>query len=251
MRAFVSALAFIVIMGAIFQVYANIVTLTGTELLGRPTDNSVTVNVVADTALQAYFEYGTSPGVYTGRTGLISATANEPLEAVMTGLEKNMRYYYRMIYSTDGGSTWIPRCEYTFHTQRTSGDEFKFTIIADSHLGWMGSAHVYEQATINVAADSADFHLDLGDAFITNGANSQSTINIIYMNQRPYFGNFAHSTPVFLAIGNHENEEGWNLDDTPFSKALGSIIARKRYFPTPVPDGFYSGNADQIGRAHV
>ena len=32
---------------------------------GRPT-TSVTINVIADRAVEAYFEYGTAPGVYTG-----------------------------------------------------------------------------------------------------------------------------------------------------------------------------------------
>jgi hypothetical protein len=38
------------------------------ELLGRPTDHSVTVNAIAGQAVQAYFEYGTAPGVYDGQT---------------------------------------------------------------------------------------------------------------------------------------------------------------------------------------
>ncbi len=50
-----------------------------------------------------------------------------------------------------------------------------------------------------------------------------------------------HSVPIFLTLGNHEEEEGWNLDDTP-SRAVLNIQARKAFFPTPTNDGFYSGN---------
>ena len=42
------------------------VSFPGAELLGRPTDTSVTINVVASAAIDAYFEYGTqSGGPYT------------------------------------------------------------------------------------------------------------------------------------------------------------------------------------------
>jgi len=34
-----------------------------------------------------------------------------------------------------------------------------------------------------------------------------------YLAQRPWMGVVSHSSPVFLAPGNHENEEGWGFDD--------------------------------------
>ena len=43
---------------------------TATELLGRYTDSSVTVNVIADEDLEVLFEYGTGSGVHTGLTDL-------------------------------------------------------------------------------------------------------------------------------------------------------------------------------------
>jgi hypothetical protein len=58
-------------------------------------------------------------------------------------------------------------------------------------------------------------------------------------------GAVSHSAAIFLAPGNHENEEGWNFDDTN-SKALLSVNARKRYYPNPITDGFYSGNDDTL-----
>ena len=38
-------------------------TFSAPELLGRPTHSSITVNVVAATAIDAYVRYGTEPGV--------------------------------------------------------------------------------------------------------------------------------------------------------------------------------------------
>jgi hypothetical protein len=229
------------------ELYAQ--TFTGPELLARPTDTSVTVHVVADTALQAYFKYGEMQGgPYTGQTGTVSSPANEPIVAVIGGLQANTRYYYRMVFSTDGGLNWVERAEHTFHTRRAPGSPFTFTIISDSHMnGGGGNEDQYEQTLDNVNDDHPDFHFDLGDTFWIDGANITSTIaNQRYLNQRQWMGAVSHSAAVFLAVGNHENEEGWNFDDTPVSKALLSVNARKRYYPNPITDGFYSGNDDTL-----
>ena len=218
-------------------------------VLGRPTGDSITVNAILELSGQAYLEWGTTPGSYTGgQTTPVAVAAGDPIEVVIDELDPNTQYYYRLQFLETGAATWIAGSEHSFHTQRPHGGGFTFTITSDSHLGQTFSGNSparYEQTTLNVAADDPEFHLDLGDAFIMNATN-QSEANAIYDAQRPYFGNFSHSAPVFLAIGNHENEEGWNLDDVPFSKALGSIIARKEYFPNPVPDGFYTGNGDLL-----
>ena len=227
-------------------------------VLGRPTNNSITVNTIMEISGDVYFEYGTTSGDYSaGQTGVLSATAGTPVETVIGGLSSSAQYFYRLVFRASGTSVWIPGEEYTFHTQRAPGESFTFTILSDSHLGQTFSSNTperYEQTTMNVAADHPDFHLDLGDAFIvssdlgvgSNVTGTQGQVDAVYEQQRPYFGNFSHSVPVFLAIGNHENEEGWNLDDTPFSRALASIIARKEYFPNPYPDGFYTGNNDLL-----
>jgi hypothetical protein len=47
-----------------------------------------------------------------------------------------------------------------------------------------------------------------------------------------------------LAIGNHEQEEGWHISDPVGSVAVWCRNERKRYFPNPVPDAFYSGNTE-------
>ena len=69
-----------------------------------------------------------------------------------------------------------------------------------------------------------------------------------YLYDRPYLGAVTHSIPYFQALGNHENEEGWNFDDAftspDQSLALAGMKYRKLYYPNPVPDSFYSGNTD-------
>ena len=39
---------------------ASVVNFTGEELLGRPTDSSITVNIVPDSTIAYYYVYGTS-----------------------------------------------------------------------------------------------------------------------------------------------------------------------------------------------
>jgi hypothetical protein len=69
-----------------------------------------------------------------------------------------------------------------------------------------------------------------------------------YLYQRPYLDAISADTPFYLAVGNHENEEGWNFDDVfaapDGSLALRGIKYRKLYYPNPVPDDFYTGNTD-------
>ena len=220
------------------------VTFTATELLGRPTDTSVTVNVVPSSSGYIYFQYGTTTGVYTGQTSTATLTSSTPYEVVISGLEANTQYFYRMRTSSDGNN-WIDGTEHSFQTQRASGSTFKFTITADSHAQF-NTAH--QNAMTNILNEHPDFNIDLGDTFSLDGTTSQSAVNSRYLAYRnsAYMGKIGPSVPIFLVSGNHEDEEGWNLDDTPFSIAVGSIQARKAYFPTPINDGFYTGNIDHL-----
>jgi hypothetical protein len=225
-------------------------------VLGRPTDQSIAANAIMDQSGEISYEYGTASGPpYGAQTSAVACTAGEPIKALISGLTANTKYYYRPRFRATSADPWSSGDEHSFHTQRSLGNTFKFTMTSDAHLGQTFSGNTaarWEDATLNVAADNSDFHIDLGDTFIissdlgvgSNVTGNQSQVDAVYLAQRPYFGNFSHSTPLFLAIGNHENEEGWNLDDTPFSRGLASINARKKYFLNPIPDGFYTGNTD-------
>jgi Calcineurin-like phosphoesterase len=234
------------------------VSFPGTELLGRPTNDSVTINVVASTAIDAYFQYGTQSGTYTNQTNIVSAPANEPLVVDITGLQDDTRYYYRMVYRQTGTASWIARDEHSFHTRRLPGSPFTFTVTADSHVNIVfGNASLYQRTMLNVDADHPDFHLDLGDTFAMDNVTSQTQARDAYLAQRPYMGLVSHSAPIFLALGNHEEEEGWHRDDTgalATSKPILGANARKRYFLNPVPNFFYSGNTDSwpvLDRDHL
>ena len=175
------------LISALVMIFSFLVTeeisaqFTAPELLGKPTDNSITVNVAPSQNMQIYYEYGTASGSYTGQTSTTSATSGQPHEAVITGLSANTRYYYRMQYSTNGGGTWTARAEHSFHTQRAPGSTFVFTVISDNHNALNAT---YTTALTNVRNDQPDFHLDLGDTFMPDNAASQSTVNTTYLNHR-------------------------------------------------------------------
>jgi hypothetical protein len=232
------------------------VSFTGPELLARPTDHSMTLNVVANTTLEAYAEYGTMSGTYLNTTSSVTAAANDPIVIVMSGLAADTKYYYRLRYRVSGSEgPYSARAEHTFHTQRPPGSTFKFAITSDSHVNiLLGYAATWGQTLSNVGSDSPDFLIDCGDTFAMDYGPSgdvttaQGALDAYFFQRSStFFGSIAHSVPVFLATGNHEDEEGWHLDDygNPVnSTPVWSTNARKTYFPNPIPDDFYSGNTD-------
>ena len=218
----------------------------GTIVLGRPTDSSITINVLSNDQLEAYFEYGTQSGVYTDQTVTSTIEAGVPFENVIANLQSNTRYYYRMRFRQPGGGEFGQGQEYTFHTQRAPGSTFTFCVQSDSHLGDSGTkTALYEITLRNAVANDPDFHIDLGDTFMTEKITSGSYEEALQvaLNHRPYFDIIARSAALFLVNGNHEGELGWKLDGTGDNVAINSTRVRQLLYPTPRPGGFYSGNS--------
>ena len=51
-------------------------------VLGRVSDQSVTVNSLAKETIEGFFEYGTSVGNYSNKTSMLTLAANKPVETV-------------------------------------------------------------------------------------------------------------------------------------------------------------------------
>jgi hypothetical protein len=225
-------------------------SFTGQELLARPTDHSITLNVVSSSALDAYVKYGTTSGVYIDSTSTVSQAANVPIVIVIDGLSANTQYYYRLMYRASGMGSFLARPEHSFHTQRPAGSTFTFDITADSHVNIvLGSAATWQQTLTNVANDNPDFLLDLGDTFAMDNVTSYSVADANYLFQRSSttLGLISPSVPIFIVVGNHENQEGWHLKDNSDSantEPVWGTNAQKKYFPNPVPNDFYTGNTD-------
>ena len=137
-------------------------------MLGRPTDTSVTANVLSSEGCEAYIEYGTQSGVYPHETSTVTFTAGQPIEWVLALLPPDTRYYYRLRFRPAGESSFLAAEENTFHTQRPPGSTFTFVVQADSHLyDRKCSPELYQIALQNQLNDSPDFMLDLGDYITT------------------------------------------------------------------------------------
>jgi hypothetical protein len=225
---------------------ATTITFTAEELLGKPEDTSITINIVPASTIEYHYQYGLDSNANTWQTPTITATGGQPSEVTITGLTANTHYYYRMRYHLPGETDWVERTVHSFWTQRSPGSTFVFTVTSDWHAQLGTNA---QNASTNIMNEAPDFEIDLGDTFYpATGTTTQTAVNNSYLAFREpqYMDRFGHSSPIFLSSGNHEEEEGWNLDDTPFSIGVGSIQARKAYFPTPQNDAFYSANIDPL-----
>jgi hypothetical protein len=214
-----------------------------TEILGRPTDTSVTVNIVPAVPMEIYYEVGTDPGVYTIQTSPQLATTGEPLETLIGGLQPDTRYYYRLHYNDKTG------VERTFHTQRLPGSTFTFGIQGDSHperVGKQFDAGLYTRTLLSAAANQPDFYLTIGDDFSVDTLKdvNPESVQALYINQRQYLGLVGAS--VFLVNGNHEQASAANLDGTPDNVAVWAQTARNAYYPQPAPDSFYTGDTEPV-----
>ena len=145
-------------------------------------------------------------------------------------------------------SGWVARAEHSFWTQRASGSSFSFDVTSDSHVNIMlGSATTWTSTMNNIAADHPDFLIDLGDTFAMDNVTTLAGADAAYLYQRDFFDLAGHSAGIYLAPGNHEQTEGWHLDDTTnvtLTPPAMSINMMKKYYLNPVPGAFYSGNTE-------
>ncbi len=225
-------------------------------LLGRPTDKSITVSVLLFNDSDVLISYGSSPEELSSNTKPQQAKAGTPVEIEIDGLEPNESYFYQLKYRPKGETETKVSKIYSFHTQRSPQSSFRFTVQADSHLDENTSGDVYLTTLRNVLRDGSDFHVALGDTFMTGKYVRPELAEPQYLAQRYYFGSVCHSTPLFFCLGNHDGESskrgkgnrGRNrTGKTEDSTRIWSVNTRKKYIPNPFPElnsakPFYSGN---------
>ena len=212
-------------------------------VLGRPTANSVTLSVLAYEDIVGSIAYGTQKGSHPRTTPKQSFKKGQPVEILIGSLRPNTRYYYQFRSRASDSAPFSNGPEYTFHTQRPPGSAFTFTVTADPHLDEHTDPALYQRTLANALAEAPDFHIDLGDTFMTGKHESRESAARQYLAQRFYFGQLCHSAPLFLVLGNHDGESPRGRGDDADSLAVWSNTMRNRYFPNPVPDSFYTGNA--------
>ncbi|HND89711.1 MAG TPA: metallophosphoesterase, partial [Saprospiraceae bacterium] len=220
------------------------------EILGRPTDKSVTISVLFDELVEVRIEYGSRPDLLDRSTALLSSQPASPVVTDLESLLPDTRYYYRTVYRRPGTAIFKQGPLRSFHTQRAPGSTFTFCIEADEHLyDKKGIRSLYQICLENQARDSADFMISLGDTFgddHTPLETSSEDMRLLHLDYRQYLGQICHSVPFLFCLGNHEGESGYWLDQTPPANiAVYGTQWRKFYYPNPLPNGFYSGNQTQ------
>jgi hypothetical protein len=213
------------------------------EILGRPTNHSITINVVPAKAMDIVVDYGTTAGTYDHHSAAVSAPGGSPIEITLDQLQPNTRYYYRL---RDGDSSSE---EQSFMTQRAPGSTFTFGIQGDSHperVNKQFNADLYGRTLRSAASDQPDFYMAIGDDFSVDQLKTVNadTVRQLYLNQRQWLGQVG--APLFLVNGNHEQASMANLNGTPANAAVWAQTSRNAYYPQPAPDHFYTGDATPV-----
>jgi hypothetical protein len=221
-------------------------------VLGRVSDRSVTVSALAKETMEGYFEYGMASGNYTRKTDLFAIPADKPVELVLDNLQPNTEYLYRLKCRQPGEAAFKARPECRFHTQRAAGGTFTFGIQGDSHpeRPQMNDPELYARTLLDAVSGEPDLYICMGDDFSVDTLRTinADTVAQRYAIQRPFLGLVAQSAPLFLVNGNHEQASLWNFNQSDIRHEVGvwAQNARNRYFPMPAPDGFYTGDKEQL-----
>lgn len=228
-------------------------TMIGKELLGRITDNSVTLNVHLLTPLELAIQYGRVDSELAATPSRVHENGAEA-EIELSGLAPDTRYVYRLQYRRPGEPSFRIGPLRTFRTRRGRDETFTFAIQSDPHLQQLlrrfpRGQRTYERGLDHMLKSRPDFMLDLGDTFQTQwfgGRDARDQAESIHrhLDHRRFFDRVAHSVPLFLALGNHEGEQGWRRNGTPESVPVWATRARKMLYPNPRPNGFFSAPND-------
>jgi len=215
-----------------------------TGLLGAPSDKSIVFNALSDKDMSVYLAYGISPGNLHLQTPMADFQANSSIEITMDGLNGNTTYFYQLYYKLNGESTFKTGTSGTFTTQRSKGQSFSFAVEADPHLDENSNFYTFRHTLQNEAKLKPDFMIDLGDNFMTE---KFPIVNSYYIEQRnllyrDFWDEVCNSMPLYIVIGNHEGELGWFNSGQLTDKYNIANIIRRKYYPNPTPDDFYTGN---------
>jgi predicted phosphodiesterase len=215
-------------------------------IVGRPTAESVDLSILSENNVSGRIVYWPR-GTTTQKTKEVPVIkAGEPLEVTLSDLRSRTgyKYVFEDRHPTEG--TFQERVKGSFQTARSVGDEFVFTVQADSHLDSPETAGLYRHVLSAASKDKPDLHFALGDTFMTgNYGNRYKEAEGRYLVQRDIFSTLCHSTALFFVPGNHDGEWGRYLDGTADNLAVWATNMRKKYLPNPYPGRFYSGNTKE------
>lgn len=224
-------------------------TVIHAEVLGRPTDSSIIIQMIFQDSVEVAIEYGMISGTYTNQTTWQLFPDSITAEIELNNLQPDTRYYYRTLLRSPRATSVLTRPEFTFHTKRQQGQTFTFDVIADVHVDEQTDTAILNRCMLNQTEDQPDFIVDLGD-FLMSDKLKDTVTNRVPLDTITYrchllrniYEQTCHSSPLFIAIGNHEGESGWLHNGTASNIPVRGSQERKRFFPNPYPNSFYSGD---------
>jgi hypothetical protein len=198
------------------------------NMVGRVTGIRAVVNLVTSTTppepvtarvlwAETPAELAASPSV---SATLTQSQANTAMNLVMTGLIADRTYYFQVQYhpaSLPGAWTNLAESG-EFRTRKSPGQSFDFCVFADPHWGHPNldynpdTSLMYTAMTVvnQVVADAPfDFCIDAGDSPFPTESHSQVDTDLVYEKYRWVMGPIMRRMPVYLALGNHEQEAGF------------------------------------------
>ncbi|MFO0943779.1 MAG: hypothetical protein U0930_23840 [Pirellulales bacterium] len=208
-------------------------------ILGRPTNQSIDVRVLQNDDGQGIVNYRVVGQKQWLHSAPATSVSGKPVNIKLDGLKQDTEYEYQWKFEGKDRSRSIISDTYNFRTQRSTGSNFSFSVSADSHLDENSSGAVYTQTLKNALAERPDFHLELGDTFMTGKYMKPELSYGQYLAQRYYLSNLCSSAPLFFVMGNHDGESAGRGSFTWASNT------RKSLFPNPSPNGFYTGNTQE------
>lgn len=227
----------------------------GDIVLGAPTDTSMRMKLYSvDRSGSLTIAYKAASDASETMSATQNLVAGKVLDVTLGALRANTTYQYRVVLRQTGATTDTVSKNYRFQTARPKGQSFTFTVQADSHMDENSDVDQYKRTLANVLADQPDFHVDLGDTFMTEKhaepltaviaqPTSKATLDARYRYERANFGLLTHSAPLFLVNGNHDAELGWLVDGSAQSLPMWASQARLEFFPIPTPNNFYTGDS--------
>jgi len=221
--------------------------------LGRPTLNSIAVNIVAgEQPVTCYLKY--RPTGSTGKdswrqTKEFSAGAFSPAEITLESLSAESRHQYQLFARPTESFEFQLITEETFLTQRSKPAAFSFALFSDSHITPFNEERfkVLSGIGASIRARRPDFSFMLGDNIQTfsshGGPMTEKKFGpVLYANLRHGMAALPTAVPIFNVIGNWEGENGWHSEQ---QRALARE-ARQAFIPTPGADTYpEGGHVDQ------
>lgn len=129
-------------------------------------------------------------------------------EVVLSGLEPNTRYRYRVVGPTGALSK---KDSYTFKTAPVAGarEPFRMWVVGDSGTGGDAQYRVKDAMKQVVGKDLPDLYLHVGDMAYGSGTDREFTSRFFLPYQE-----LLSSIPVWPAIGNHEGRTSTSASQT-------------------------------------